>query len=63
MATHSSILAWTILWTEEPGSPWGRKWLGNCKDMYFLSLDIIIAINMKIALTKTFIRVVINISV
>ena len=20
MATHSSILAWTILWTEEPGS-------------------------------------------
>ena len=27
MATHSSILAWRILWTEEPGgySPWGRK--------------------------------------
>ena len=28
MATHSSILAWKILWTEEPGrmySPWGRK--------------------------------------
>ena len=33
MATHSSILVWTILWTEEPGgetslagySPWGRK--------------------------------------
>ena len=26
MATHSSILAWRILWTEEPGgySPWGR---------------------------------------
>ena len=26
MATHSSILAWRILWTEEPGglySPWG----------------------------------------
>ena len=21
MATHSSILAWEILWTEEPGSP------------------------------------------
>ena len=21
MATHSSILAWKILWTEEPGSP------------------------------------------
>ena len=26
MATHSSILAWRILWTEELGySPWGRK--------------------------------------
>ena len=27
MATHSTILAWRIPWTEEPGgySPWGRK--------------------------------------
>ena len=28
MATHSSILAWKTLWTEEPGglySPWGGK--------------------------------------
>ena len=27
MATHSSILAWRILWREEPGGhgPWGRK--------------------------------------
>ena len=28
MATHSSILAWKISWTEEPGGaygPWGRK--------------------------------------
>ena len=27
MATHSSILAWEIPWTEEPGgySPWVRK--------------------------------------
>ena len=28
MATHSSILAWRIPWTEEPGglySPWCRK--------------------------------------
>ena len=22
MATHSSILAWRIPWTEEPGGPW-----------------------------------------
>ena len=30
MATHSSILAWRIPWTEEPGgpSPWGHKELG-----------------------------------
>ena len=26
MATHSSILAWRIPWTEQPGySPWGHK--------------------------------------
>ena len=27
MATHCSILAWRIPWTEEPGglSPWGHK--------------------------------------
>ena len=32
IATHSSILAWEIPWTEEPGgwcSPWGRKELGT----------------------------------
>ena len=32
MATHLSILAWDISWTEEPGglhSPWGRKRLGH----------------------------------
>ena len=31
MATHSSILAWKIPWTEEPGrlySPWSPKELG-----------------------------------
>ena len=26
MATHSSIYAWRIPWTEQPGyGPWGRK--------------------------------------
>ena len=25
MASHSSILAWELPWTEEPGSSWGRK--------------------------------------
>ena len=29
MPTHSSVLAWRISWTEEPGgySPWGHKGL------------------------------------
>ena len=25
IADHSSIPAWEIRWTEEPGSPWVRK--------------------------------------
>ena len=25
MEIHSSILAWKIPWTEEPGGPWGHK--------------------------------------
>ena len=25
MATHSSILAWEILWTEEPGGLWSKE--------------------------------------
>ena len=32
MATHSSILAWEISWTEEPGglySPWAHKRVGQ----------------------------------
>ena len=29
MANHSSILAWRIPWTEEPGgAPWGHKRVG-----------------------------------
>ena len=26
MATHSSILAWKIPWTEKPGEPWSMGW-------------------------------------
>ena len=36
MATHSSILAWKIPWTEEPGrlySPWGHKELDTTKQL------------------------------
>ena len=25
LATHSSVLAWRIPWTEEPGGPWGGR--------------------------------------
>ena len=25
MATHSSVLAWEMLRTEEPGGPWGHE--------------------------------------
>ena len=33
LATHSSILAWTIPWTEEPGSPQGHKELNTTGDL------------------------------
>ena len=38
MATHSSILAWRIPWTEEPGglSPWGQKELDTTELLTFI---------------------------
>ena len=35
MATHSSILAWRIPWTEEPGgySPWGHTKLDTTEQV------------------------------
>ena len=35
MVTHSSILAWRILWTEEPGeySPWSCKELDKIEQL------------------------------
>ena len=35
MAAHSSILAWRIPWTEEPGgySPWGLKELDKTEQL------------------------------
>ena len=39
MATHSSILAWRIPWTEEPGglhySPWGCKESDTTEQLHF----------------------------
>ena len=36
-AAHSSVLAWRIPWTEEPGgiSPWGLKESATTKDSHF----------------------------
>ena len=39
MAIHSSIIAWKIPWTEEPGSPWGRKESDTTERLHLL-LDI-----------------------
>ena len=38
MATHSSILAWRIPWTEEPEgySPWGRKESDTTERLHFI---------------------------
>ena len=35
MATHSSILAWRIPQTEEPGSLWGQKELDMTEQLAF----------------------------
>ena len=37
MATHSSVLAWRIPWTEESGgySPWGRKESDTTEQLHF----------------------------
>ena len=42
MATHSSILAWGIPWTEEPGSysPWGDKGSDTTEQLTLFSLFI-----------------------
>ena len=40
MATHSSILAWRIPWTEEPGrlfSPWGCKELDTTEQLTLIN--------------------------
>ena len=36
MAAHSSILAWKIPWTEEPGGPCGRKESDTTEQLHFL---------------------------
>ena len=60
MATDSSILAWKIPWTEEPGGgPWGpkesdvtvqsqlQKWMGSGQDIYIFTHSQIIYMEKK----------------
>ena len=48
MATHSSILAWKIPWTEEPGGlhtvHWVAKSQTRLSDFHFLSYDHILSL-------------------
>ena len=46
MATHSSILAWKIPWTEEPGwlCPWGRKESDMTERLHYYVLHNIVCI-------------------
>ena len=41
MATHSSILAWKIPRMEEPGIPWGHKYLDTTEQLHFSFLWLI----------------------
>ena len=42
MATHSSTLAWKILWMEEPGSysPWGHKESETTERLHFFTFHL-----------------------
>ena len=50
MATHSSILAWRIPWTEEPGGlqSMGRKELDMTERLHFKCVYTLVALIMKI---------------
>ena len=39
MATHSSIVAWEIPWTEEPGGLYTTEWLSNNNKKAVLSWE------------------------
>ena len=63
MATHRSILAWRIPWTEEPGRPQSMGlqeldrvcWWGKGDRVYGKSLyvPLSVAVNLKLSLEKT----------
>ena len=49
METHSSILAWRIPWTEEPGgcSPWGCKEADTTELFYIYTYQLLILVKVK----------------
>ena len=57
MATHSSILAWEIPWTEEPGglySPWGCKELDTTERLSLLLFTYNISLSLYVNLYLEF---------
>jgi len=58
MATHSSIFAWRIPWTEEPGglySPWGRKELEMTEQLthtFVKRIDLMLSVLTTIIIQK-----------
>ena len=44
MATHSSILAWKIPWTEKPGGlrPWGHKELDTTGQLILTNVVVLV---------------------
>ena len=56
MATHSSVLAWRIPWTEEPGrlySPWARRVEHDWNDLACMLTFVCIFISVAIAVHET----------
>ena len=55
MATHSSILAWEIPWTDEPGRlcPWGHRELDTTEHAaYFLYIQLNSVLNFALLISK-----------
>ena len=52
MATHSSIFARKIPWTEEPSNPWGRKESDKTKCLRVNSLVHVLICQFRVIVTE-----------
>ena len=54
MATHSSILAWRIPWTEEPGaySPQGHKETGTTEATEYARMHLCLHVCLSVSLPR-----------